>query len=259
VIEPGVPELVPYPLAQPIRDRLTALAAESDILLVGEVHGTREVPRVVLSLLPDLTRLGYGALALEIPSDSRYWLSLRGLKRLSWTPRFFEHPSDDGRGNVQLLALIEEVMSFPEGGWQLLCFDVARLASPPEGANYWSWRDATMARNLLAQRSQFCPNRKVIGICGNMHSRLANHAPEGNWMHDCWPSLAAQLQEMAPHLAIRTINTHFATGTFYNMGVKSFTGEPIEVAKIYLPENGEHTLELALPYATAVSFLREPE
>lgn len=259
MIEQSVPELVPYPLAQPIRDRLTALAAESDILLVGEVHGTREVPRLVLSLLPDLARLGYSALAIEAPADSRYWLSLRGLKHLSWTPGFFAHPNADGRGNVQLLALIEDAMALPSGGWQLLCFDVARIASSPDGPNRWAWRDETMARNLLAQRKQFCPNGKVIGICGNMHSRLANNAPEGNWMQDCWPSFAAKLQEMAPHLAVRTINTRFATGTFYNLEVKSFTGDPIEAPKLYRPENGEHTLELALPEATAVTFLREPE
>lgn len=58
-------------LPEPAKARLLALAAESDLLLIGEMHGTQEVPRLVLGLLPDLAMMGYGGLALEVPADQR--------------------------------------------------------------------------------------------------------------------------------------------------------------------------------------------
>jgi len=51
-------DLKPYPLPTAARARMEELAASSDILILGEMHGTQEVPELVASLLPRLTELG---------------------------------------------------------------------------------------------------------------------------------------------------------------------------------------------------------
>ena len=63
MIEP----IVPYELPTDVKKQLLDLAARSDFLLLGEMHGTQEVPRLVLGLLDDLASLGYGGLGLEMP------------------------------------------------------------------------------------------------------------------------------------------------------------------------------------------------
>ena len=44
--------LTPYDLPEPTRQRLLALADGSDLLLIGELHGTQEVPRLILGCCP---------------------------------------------------------------------------------------------------------------------------------------------------------------------------------------------------------------
>lgn len=98
--------ILPYTLPQSAKEGLLELAAGSDLLLLGEKHGTQEIPRLVLGLLDDLSALGYGGLALELPrgqaSQLNEWIASRG------EPPSFFGPSDfrDGRGNAQVLSLI---------------------------------------------------------------------------------------------------------------------------------------------------------
>src|SRR5260370_10605978 len=72
-------DLKPYPLPPEARVRFEKLAASSDVLILGEIHGTQEVPELVASLLHPLTKLGYHTLALEVPSNYQtsllQWLS----------------------------------------------------------------------------------------------------------------------------------------------------------------------------------------
>lgn len=67
----SLPELEPYRLPASVERSITELAAQSDVLLLGETHGTQEVPAVGKALLTPLTKLGYNVLALEVPSDLR--------------------------------------------------------------------------------------------------------------------------------------------------------------------------------------------
>lgn len=60
-------ELAPYELSPEVVQALINVAVTSDVLLFGELHGTQEVPRLLLRLLDELAAIGYGGLALEIP------------------------------------------------------------------------------------------------------------------------------------------------------------------------------------------------
>ena len=239
--------IVPYILPDSVKSGLLDLAGNSDLLIIGEVHGTQEVPRVVLSLLTDLAAKGYGALAMEMPESERDQL-LQCLAGEAMPPLLFEH-SDfrDGRGNVQALSLLVQAAQM---GWQILCFDVA----PTTPIFAWADRDRGMSENLLAQWEQDCPGRKVLAVCGNFHSRLVPPTEHTEF----WPSFAYSVQQSRPNLAVSSVNVVFHGGEFYNGEVRAFGngGEPNFGDPELRPANRlGHTIDLHLPHATAATFL----
>jgi beta-lactamase regulating signal transducer with metallopeptidase domain len=126
-IEPPYAQLIaqtlpPYPLPADITRSFGEIAAQSDVLIFGEMHGTQEVPAVAASLLTPLTNLGYSMLALEIPSDQQATLTAWATGKTDAVPGFFAKPNGDGRGNIQLLTLIRTALS-PPFRWRLICFD----------------------------------------------------------------------------------------------------------------------------------------
>ncbi len=248
--------LEPYLLPDMVLKTLQDVAAQSDVLILGELHGTQEVPRLVQTLLPSLAAWGYGALALEIDADQHRALVDWAMDRTQPAPPFFAQPSGDGRGNVQVLSLVQTAVN---ADWQLLCFDMASTEPIISMENFWQQRDAAMARNMAAQRQAICPDAKVLVVCGNMHARLFNHAPEDSWAYPLWPSFAAMLREQQPTLVISAINIDFGAGEYYNGGrINSFDSQALDESRIDLTENTEFTLTLRLPTATAVTFLHDP-
>ena len=111
-----------YALPAKAQLALGELAAQSDVLILGETHGTQEVPAVAAALLAPLTKLGYVALALEVPADQQGPLADWSTGKTATVPKFFAKPIEDGRGNIQVLSLIRTALS-PPFRWQLICFD----------------------------------------------------------------------------------------------------------------------------------------
>ena len=257
IVVSAVPALPTYPLPLDVREGLQALAAESDVLIVGEMHGTRQVPYLLAELLPDLAVLGYLGLALEISADARDDLAGWAVNDERPVPDFFAAPSFDGRGNAEALALIRTTLRRRGENWQLLCFDEAF----GDQSGGWAARDARMVRNLAAQRSLLCPDGKVIAVCGNMHSRIVQRSRPEDWSYALWPSFAAALGEQNPAWAVRSVNLVFQTGTCYNMAVRILgdpNRPPLPAPMLVARTESEHTLELHLPQSTAASFLAPP-
>ena len=61
----------PYPLPARTAKGLVELAGESDVLILGEMHGSQEVPAVAAALLGPLTKLGYGRWRWKCRPNSR--------------------------------------------------------------------------------------------------------------------------------------------------------------------------------------------
>lgn len=217
---------------------------QSDCLSLGELHGTQEIPRLLAGVLDDLAALGYGALALEIPSEA-----MGGPLAGDAVPPFFLQPASDGRGNEQVLALLREVA---ERGWEILCFD----ANSDQTRSSWQERDRTMAENLAAQWAQRCPERKVIGVCGNLHSRLK---PLPEIFAHLWPSFAACFAESNPQRVVHSVVVEFHRGSFFNNGgVQELGGKPIDQARWGEDTHRGHSWALHLPEAKPATFLVPP-
>ena len=125
-------ELAPYELSPDVVQALIDVAVTSDVLLFGELHGTQEVPRLLVRLLDDLAAVGYRGLALEIPRDERDALERWARVESTTVPEFFAHPFADGRGNRQVLSLVHQVLA-PDRHWHLLCFDLGLRPLPRTG------------------------------------------------------------------------------------------------------------------------------
>lgn len=232
-----------------VRQALLQLAQESDCLIIGELHGTQEIPQLVAALRDDLTALGYGGLAYETPMAEQEAAMQWASGASAAVPAFFHLPPSDGRPNKHVLALLGQVA---ETGWQILFFD----ADDDQKRETWQERDRTMADNLTAQWQQFCPDRKIVAVCGNLHSRLTNIP---GFYDDLWPSFAACFQERNPQRVVRSVMVVFHGGSFYNIGVKELHGgEPLAEAKVREDTTQGHYLALHLPQATPATFLTPP-
>ena len=246
-----VETISPYDLPEPVNARLLALAAESELLLLGEMHGTQEVPRLMLGLLPHLAQLGYGGLALEMPEGQRDQL-LRCAQGEDAPLSLFGPPEfRDGRINAQALSMIQQAVI---RGWTLLCFDVTFTQED----DAWSVRDLGMAQNLLGQWERDCPGRKVLGVCGSYHSRLVPPTEPT----DLWPSFAYGVRQARPDLVVSSVNVVLHGGAFFNGEIKTMGAgpEPFGEEAEVRPANWlGHTLDLHLPHATPVTFLNGEE
>lgn len=240
------------------------LADGSDLLLFGEIHGIREVPRVVAGLLPKLTALGYRGLALELPAPERDPLAGWARGDTPQPPSCFPHPAWDGRANVQVLGLVRASVA---AGWQVLCID----QSPDQPMVRWADRDHWMARNLWTQWQQLCPTGKIVGICGNLHARVRPDSSPGSapvrvlgWLQrlrrtrdELGPSLAGWVQQEYPEVAVHSIMVTFQTGSAFFNGRVQRLG-PFRVGRVGSGFDPRYSLVLRLPQATAATFLAHP-
>jgi hypothetical protein len=279
--------LPPYPLPAAAEQPIKELADRSDVLILGEMHGTQEVPEVVATLLPMLTELGYHVLALEVPSDQQAALTDWATGKTQTVPSFYAKPWTDGRGNQQMLSLIRMALSKPYS-WKLICFDEGlgdeqreieelkrkigeealnkavstqiKIGTEPDWIiTIWQRRDSTMAANFEKQRQQFATHGKVVAICGDLHARTANPQTDDNFGKRYWPSFAAVLQSSQPGKPVTSIDVDPKSGHFFNGGkVNDLGGKPHGEAEAHLLENGQWNLKLNLPHATAATFLATP-
>lgn len=285
--EPELQALTPYSLPAAAEQPIKELADRSDVLILGEIHGTQEVPEVVATLLPTLSKMGYRVLALEVPSDQQAALTDWATGKTQTIPSFYAKPGTDGRGNQQMLSLIRMALS-PPYSWKLICFDASMGDEPWTSSQHlieeyiqkvgdqapvkastpinlatesdltitiWQRRDATMAANFKKQRQQFASQGKVLAICGDLHARTAN---PHNLDKRYWPSFAAVLQSSQSGQPVNSIDIDPQSGHFFNGGkVNDFGGKPDGQAEAHLLENA-YNLKLKLPHATAATFLATP-
>ncbi|HEY2828048.1 MAG TPA: hypothetical protein VGJ04_10645 [Pirellulales bacterium] len=278
--------LQPYLLPAAAQHSVEDLAAQSDVLILGEMHGTQEVPQVAAALLTPLTKLGYQVLAIEVPSDQQQPLIAWATGKTDKVPSFYAEPWTDGRGNVQMLSLIRTALSTPYR-WKLICFDESiadaqkqyeslkrqvgpeTLKKPPTPLslnalpdwiiNDWQQRDASMASNFGKQFHEFARQAKVLAICGNLHARTANPPAAEKFTNHFWPSFAAIVQSKHPTWHVDSININYHSGAFFNDGkVNQLGGKPIAEPQANPLRNGDWNLELNLSHATPATFLATP-
>lgn len=169
----------------------------SGLLLLGEMHGVRENPLLIWSLMQ---AFGLTSLALEWPEDltpiidaflaggtltDQWWL---------W--------AGDGRITAGHLAVLAERAA--AGPLELILFD-----GVIDAGWTWSQRDEAMARRILAASPV---GARTLAVAGNAHTPIGPI--------DLGVPMGARLAEERP--GIREIRISYGGGSFYNCEPRQF-------------------------------------
>lgn len=170
---------------------------ESGLLLLGEVHGARENPLIIRSLLQ---ALGISSLALEWHEDMAAAIAAF----IAGGP-LADHPLlwfGDGRITAGHLAVLRERAA--HAALSLALFDGTVPAR-------WDWsaRDQAMAERVLAAPGAEAGTLVVAGNAHTPTARTRHGTPLGTW-------LAAQRP------GVREIRIVYHAGRFYNMRPRRF-------------------------------------
>jgi hypothetical protein len=163
------------------------LSQRGATILLGELHGTRELPAFVARLVTQLAVdrpvvLGLEAPRDELPSLDTYLASDGGdrARQAALRDPFWRAPFQDGRRSTAMFDLLEAVRVQRARGARIdvVCFDVSQSerGSPSD-------REEGMARNLLAARTAR-PDATFVAFAGNLHTRRIRHPRFGDydWM-----------------------------------------------------------------------------
>jgi len=183
--------------------------APGGTLLLGDLHGTREIPAFVGQVVAALVAtqpvvLGLEILRDQVPSLDTYLASDGGpaARAAALRDPWWQAEYQDGRRSLAMLDLLDTVRRLRAGGARvdIVCFDAN--ATGPDGA---AGRDAAMAANLIAARSAR-PDATLVAYAGNAHTRRSAmpKRPDYQWM--------AMLLAKAG-ISFVTINAHYTEGS----------------------------------------------
>jgi hypothetical protein len=208
---------------------------ESGLLLLGEMHGVRENPLLILALM---RALGIKSLALEwfegLAPTIRAFLAggtLVDHEALWW---------GDGRITAGHLAVLAERAA--AGPLNLILFDGVM------GAGWtWSQRDEAMAGRILAAADS---GTRTLAVAGNAHTPTTDT--------DLGVPLGAHLARQRP--GVREIRINYGGGCFYNLKPRRFgqSISPRRQVRLY-EHNGGLVLDLPLASEALVPHRAEPQ
>lgn len=174
-------------------EELAALVLARSPVILGEIHGTAEVPALVgVVLATVVARGGPVLLALEIPSSHQQQLDryldgdgTHGEREALFAHRFWDFR--DGRSSVAMLGLLDRVRQLRADGHAVavLAFDVADPGNPA--------RETVMAQNL-AEALRRAGQTPVLVLTGNLHARRVIGSPFDPTLE----LMAWQLREFEP-------------------------------------------------------------
>lgn len=204
------PRLIPCDGAIPGSEALTA-----PLVLVGEMHGSAEIPAAFGDLVchalqrrPGETILvgleifssAQGAIDAFLASDGGATARAALLEHEFWRREY-----QDGRSSRAMLALLDELRSHGAAGGRLAvrAFDAPRYDSPSD-------RDASMANTLSAAMDALRPAQTLV-LVGNVHSRTLEGYP---WDASAtFVSMGALLR--ATHHELTALDVKAAGGTVW--------------------------------------------
>lgn len=176
-------------------------AADHRLILLGELHGTREIPALVAALVAAYAEAGPVVLGLEVPHTEhaalrRYLESdVRPPARASLQAGGFWQVSGDqhdGRRSHDMLDLVEAVRRLRVAGRDVAVLPVD--VRPDHGRDH-HWRDVQMAEHVRIANAAL-PRGRLLVLTGNVHAMLRrpDYAPA-----QMQTSMGAHLRALAPY------------------------------------------------------------
>ncbi len=157
---------------------LKKLAKAGGVLLLGELHGTQEVPRFIAQSVCQLVTAGIPVtVGLELPVENEArittFLQSEG-GEVDWLKLmdapFWRSPYPDGRGSEAVANMLEQLRHLRAQGLDVAVFvyDHPKLSGQP--------REDALTQTVLAQ-VKATPRRFHLVVSGNVHPRTAKGLP----------------------------------------------------------------------------------
>jgi hypothetical protein len=194
------------------------------LLALGEVHGVKENPSIIYTLIK---KFGFRQLGLEWDKD------IEKVVKLFQTDGVIDYNSimnsSDGRITAGYFNMLKKVKD------ENLIDNIFFF----DDKDSWSRRDEVMAQIIIGNTANNIP---TLIVAGNAHTNLDDIKEGDGSIH---PSMVKFLQSKGKIFCIGDI--HYRSGNFFNNQVKSFgnSGEdPGKTAKFYKNEAGNYIFEL---------------
>lgn len=238
---------------QAAADHLHAQATGRRIMVIGEMHGTREAPAVVAALaMRDAARMPV-LVALEIPRSEHRALSAymesdggdHARQRLRSGAFWQVAPADnDGRRTEEVLDLVEALRRLRSTGHDVAvtAFDIT-----PDLWRDAASRDRDMARLLRAAHAAM-PRGRLLVLAGNVHAR---RVPPAMLDDGSYRTATQWLADLAP----LSVNLTAASGAFWGCG-DTVCG-PIEVTLPAAADTPGYDITYVLPAWTPARLVGE--
>lgn len=191
-----------YDLAKRDSTHFRDFISEKKVIVIGEMHGTTEVPLFVLQLIQQLTSTQRSVtIGLEIPinyqKDIDRFMKNGDFDKLL-TLDHFKYP--DGRTSVAMGQLIKGLRQLKRV--RVVCFDIDSSFGPEVN------RDSLMGVNL----SNSYKNGSMVILTGNLHATLK----EGYWRPNFKSATYHFNKIRGLGSELITLNTYFGSGTIWN-------------------------------------------
>jgi hypothetical protein len=232
---------------------LSALLKRGNILLFGELHGTREAPAFIADVVCIAAKKRIPvSLGLEIPFDEqasidRFLDSDGGAAaeaRLTGGA-FWRSERQDGRSSIAMLHLIERVRALRASGYKvrIIAYD-SKSGTPAQE------RDRVMARNLAAVAGRE-PRNFLVALSGNVHNRLTRGV---SWDKEYEP-LGYLLTKSGGGSRVTSLNMSHEGGAAWGCRSPSTDSDEVSCAPYsYRPQPGAAAWSLKLTAAPGDPF-----
>lgn len=202
---PTAPGEPPAAQAAPVDVTVEALPPRGTLLL-GELHGTREIPAFVGRVVAAVSAREPVVLALEIHEEHgpaiQAFLASDGsaeARRRLLAGEWWQAPYQDGRRSVAMLELLEGVRALRAGGRRIEVVAIDHSGGDSEA------REEAMARNVIAARRAH-PDAALVVHAGNLHTskREVKFRPGFAWM---------AMRVAAAGIPLVSLDARYADGT----------------------------------------------
>lgn len=186
--------------------------APGAIVMLGEMHGSREIPGFTGNLACRAALAGHTVIVgLEIPRVEQAAIdrflasngSPRDREALVRGPHW-QRTEQDGRSSQAMVDLIERVRTLRQQG---LAAEVLAFDNEKYGA--WNDRDAGMAQTIL-ERAAAAPASFVVTLTGNLHNRITPGLP---WDQSLVPM---GVHVKAGHARTLSLDVRYEGGTIWS-------------------------------------------
>jgi hypothetical protein len=162
---------LPFQKPGALPDQILREIKRYKIISVGEIHGTKEVPELALSLVRLLATTGKSILVgLEIPASEQValdaFLKSGDIALLKAAP-FFRRAYQDGRSSQAMATFLDGMRSFRNA--KVVGFDATHASGGQD-------RDEKMAINLT-KAYEAAPTDYVLFLTGNIHGSISIGTP----------------------------------------------------------------------------------